>query len=822
MFQLHPEVLKCGLQFSEDTLLYCRKMDTALDARFLCDGSFNPAKVEYLRCTDTNLALAERCVVNHDGFDYTIFELRPSASSRMRVCKRFVPAPFRCRVELCSVQLQTCPAKALKTEGVVAPTLDAKYRTAYALLAQQLPVKIQSTFHDNRNEEMAQDDRTGAQPYAIAQGLVKTLQDVERLYPKAPGFAVKNRTHPVQCVSCCARPPKRYRWKHRVCEKCQMMLLNGAITWAGAQVVAPDSVGCVPTCNPGICKKQNRQYPPSAKKWAAVDVSSGGAKVRFSQETALQGRSRKSVRKYTDFEKADLAKLRSFQPDRRLQLSLAGIGCSGCSPMLSAKTIYNQAKALMGRAFRIPKVAGPEPGIFQWLDQFVPLLLPHFEAGALSFDAWLKTMPSRRRGPLSDAHTEFQRTGWRSKYAEFTAFVKQEKLPDFAKDEAGITKMVEMLDRLIQGPHDVTHTINGPILKPLIWKLHELWGKDNCIFYGSVSPEELHLWLQRLVAKAGVYIWCDYAMYDNTHSVESWAFMERLYRKSAGDAPDFYQVLDAWRAPRGRIGPFKYQARVMNASGRDDTALAHGVLNGFAAYLSACAAWLKVPLLSLTPRMVEGCKSDIILSVCGDDSLGSIPDCTQERLEIFCKDMATNISMFGFEAKLQASTKLYDAVYLGQRPYPTEKGWFWGKTIGRATYKMGWIIDDKQDLMAHLTGIAEMHTLCSAHVPVLADLAQAIVRLRKGAKRTPVKLDPDKPWEWTYKSGVPYDKTTLEAVVAIYNCRRTPTTSEMSAVDTSVTIEELLALIEEIKGIEQLPHVIRSPCWERMIWVDDL
>lgn len=822
MLQLHPDVLKEGLEIEEDSLLYSRRGDTALDARFLCDGAYNPEKVEYLRCTDANMEIEEIGRPWHAGLEYSVYKLRPIVSTKMRWVKRLLPVTIRSRLLLCGVQMRTSPVQATRLERIPGPTIDAKYRTAYALLTQQLPVKIQSTFHDNRNEEMGQEDRTGTQPFNIAQGLVKCLQDAEQLFPTAPGFAVKKRTHPVQCVSCGTKPPKKYRWKHRICGKCEDMLLHGAVSWAGAQIVAADSVGRVPSCMPGLCKKANRQYPPPAKKWESVDLEGGGAYVRFSPEMALQGRSRKTIKKYNDFVLRDLEKLKAYSIENKRQLALAGIGCSGCSPMLSAKTVYNQAKALCGRAFRTPKVAGPDDGIFEWLDQFVPILLPEFEAKAMDFDEWLKTMPSRRRGPLSDARTDYLRTGWQAKYAEFTAFVKQEKLPDFSKDDFGISKMTEMLDRLIQGPHDVTHTIVGPILKPLVKRLHEIWDNQNCIFYGSVGPQHLHEWLQRLVAKAGVYIWCDYSMYDNTHSEESWRFMERLYRRSAGDAPNFWKVMEAWRTPRGRIGPFKYKARVMNASGRDDTALANGVLNGFAAYLSACAAWLDVPLRTLTPAMVQGCRSEIILSVCGDDSLGSIPNCTQERQEKFCKDMAFNISLFGFEAKLQASTKLYDAVYLGQRPYPTEKGWFWGKTIGRSTYKMGWIIDDKQDLLAHLTGIAEMHTLCSQHVPVLSNIAEAIVRLREGAKRTPVVLDPAKPWEWTYKSGVKYDALTLEAVVAIYNCRRTPTTGELNVFDTGITIEEVRALLDEIDGIQQLPYIIRSPVWERMIWVDDL
>lgn len=823
LYQLHPGVLKAGVAIPEAAMIYCRMDQTALDDRFLCDGSYNHSLIEYIRCSTGNLALTDQKTIVHDGRRYCLWSLTPVASKRWRVIRRaLLPKWLLGTVMVEGIHFRTRPVEPLLLSRIVGPTGDAKYRTAYTLITPELPVRIQAPFHDNRNEEMSLEDRSGTEPYDIAQNLTRCLQDAEKLYPKEAGFAVRRRTHPVQCVSCCKNPPKKYRWRHRVCEDCENKLLHGAITWAGAQVVAEDSVGRVPSCAPGICKKMNRQYPPAVKKWESVDTTSGGASVKFSKESVLQGRSRKAVRKYTDFEKRDLEALKAYGTTNKRQLAFVGVGCSGCSPMLSAKTTYNQAKALCGRAFRTPKVAEPEEGIFEWLDQFVPVLLPAFEAKSLTFDAWLQTMPTRRRKPLSDAHVEYLRTGWQKKFEEFTAFVKQEKLPDFSKDDFGITKMVEMLDRLIQGPNDVTHTIAGPILKPLIQRLHEIWDDQNCLFYGSVGPEALHKWLQRLVVKAGVYIWCDYSMYDNTHSKASWAFMERLYRRSAVDAPDFWKVMDAWRQPRGRIGPFKYKARVMNASGRDDTALANGVLNGFAAYLSACAAWLDIPLRSLTPQMVEGCKAIIIMSVCGDDSLGSIPDCTQVRREKFCRDMAHNISLFGFEAKLQASTKLYDAVYLGQRPYPTKAGWFWGKTIGRSTYKMGWIIDDKQDLLAHLTGIAEMHVLCSAHVPVLADIAQTIVRLRTGAKRTPVQLDPNRPWEWTYKSGVPYDDLTLEAVVSIYNCRRTPTTGEMNVFDTGVTIEEVRALIAEIQGIEQLPYIIRSPLWERMIWVDDL
>jgi len=296
-------------------------------------------------------------------------------------------------------------------------------------------------------------------------------------------------------------------------------------------------------------------------------------------------------------------------------------------------------------------------------------------------------------------------------------------------------------------------------------------------------------------------------MFDNTHSVESWDFLEALYWSAGIIGVDFWKVMDVWRRPSGRIGPMKYRARVMNASGRDDTALANGILNGFATYLSACAAFLQKPLLELTPLDVRGLFGKISLSVCGDDSIGALPLLSEEEMASFTDRMNGNISMFGFEAKLEHSSKLSDAVYLAMRPYPVGGKWFWGKTIGRAVYKMGWVqLNEGRDPMAHITGIAEMHVLCSSHVPILSDMARKIVELRQAAKRTAPRVDENRPWEWTLKGVAPYDRSTLEAVASAYKVR----------------VEEVLSAIDRIAAIERLPCVLDHPFLIRAIITDDL
>lgn len=599
------------------------------------------------------------------------------------------------------------------------------------------------------------------------------------------------------------------------------------ITWAGYQVQRNLTV---PTCYPGIVKVRGEQYPPPAKKWSGVSTEGGKVEISWPLNMLEKaGRSRCGRREVVGPE--CITRLRRADPARH-RLALLGIACSGCRPMVSASTDYNRAKALFGRVFRMPKAnpwgRGPLPGTFQRALELVPTLLPGFRecSERLTDEAWIESMPARRRLALLDALILYRRTGWLKRYESFQAFVKTELLPGFAKDKTGIVPMSEMLDRLIQGPHDVAHCIAGPWLKPKIQYLKDIWTHDSPIFYGSCGPEPLHRWLnETLLAKKGWFFWCDFSMFDNTHSEESWDFMESLYGAAMAD-PDFRRVMAAWRRPSGRIGPFKYQARVMNASGRDDTALANGVLNGFASYLSVAAAWLDVPVQSVTPEMLWRVRPDICLSVTGDDSLGRVPEMSDDAAKAFRERVSANIAEFGFEAKFMMSRDVCDAVYLGMRPYPVKVGtdvkWFWGKTIGRATYKMGYTVLDKdKDLMAHITGIADMHVLCSSHVPVLADLAHKIVELREGLKRTKPVLDPNRPWEWTYQSGAPYTRETLEAVANAYTKRETPL-ADIEPHDVIVTVEDVEDLIEHIRAVDRLPCVVDHWLWRHMVWCDDL
>ncbi len=721
------------------------------------------------------------------------------------------------RKPLCiNVDSQTIEVPSLARLPAELP-VDAKVREIYNGLVRVVPEHLAGPLRDIRSSHLGMRNPESVEPVDVVSHVIRVDRDVRAQLMSIPAFSVPKSRHPRNCVCCGKMPPEgKYRWRRRTCEVCvQSLRARGYVTFAGYQVQEGMSPS---TCYPGIVYLQGDQKPPPEAKWA--DVASPYLGKEEGRTSSVQvARRSLGIRQgfgergqgWVDCDKTILDSLREPNPPR-WRAALAGIACSGATPMVSANTDYNRCKALFGRVYRQPALAewgsGPMPGVWEWAKQFVPEILPDFTAPRMKVEDWLQSMPARRRKPLAMAYEEYKRRGLTKSAKTFKAFVKEEMLPGFSQKGGRLERLSAMMDRLIQGPADVTHVIAGPILKPLVHRLKGIWGPEEAIVYGSACPETLHRLLQRLVDGRGLYFWSDFSMFDCTHSRDSWAFMESLYPK---DDPDFRKVLAMWRAPEGYIGNFRYQADVMNASGRDDTALANAILNGFATFLSVTAILRGKDLMTITLEDVRWAKSQMVLSVCGDDSIGKLP-LWATGIEGFEAMFKQNIRKFGFEAKFESSLMVEEAVYLGMRPTPTRKGWFWGKTIGRASYKMGWCLKpDSRDVMAHITGIADMHCLCSSHVPILSDLARKIVELRTGAKRSPVVLDDNKPWEWTFKSGVEYDDLTLESLSRVY-----------TKGTTVIRVEDLKNLIAEIAAVTTLPAVLDSHVWQTIVASDDL
>lgn len=388
-----------------------------------------------------------------------------------------------------------------------------------------------------------------------------------------------------------------------------------------------------------------------------------------------------------------------------------------------------------------------------------------------------------------------------------------------------------MVDRLINAPHDVTHCIAGPKIKPYMRWLKQQWNHTTHLFYAGCDPDYVQAWLARATSHGSrLCFWSDYSMFDASHNSETWAFVEGFYSQHKHDVW-FMKVLDVWRSPNGSIGDFKYQGRVMNASGRDDTALANAILNGVAMLLSVTAAWFRVPLMEVTRAQIEQIKSDLMLAVCGDDALGFLPAVSEAEARGFIERAKANLTMFGFKAKMFCSHRFEDAVFLGHRPILVGGAWYWAKTLGRCLYKLGYQRGLRGDPSAHFNGICEMVLSCSSHVPILSDIAREWLDVRKGSKITHQSVDdPERPWVGLGRFGPKhYDADAIACIARAYSVEAGSCRSDL----TAGGLNSLLVTPGDVT--ECISHVVRTirasggtPCvldhWllRHMVAVDEL
>lgn len=503
------------------------------------------------------------------------------------------------------------------------------------------------------------------------------------------------------------------------------------------------------------------------------------------------------------------------QARRQDAAQLVGIGVSNCVPFISAKSEYNASKALVIRVLSKPSNR-PAAGLFDHLVSFTDFLLPGFTVDNPAYERmstrqWLDSMPARRKKALTRAWRNVNRLPWHKKYSEFGAFIKSELLPGFNQNEY-LTPKNTVSDRIIQGPADETHIIAGPVLKPATKLLKHIWSPKHIVFYASVDAGTLSGWYRENFPDGCIAVAADYSGFDNSHSKESWCFVEGLYRRAGLHylEPRLQKVLDAWRKPKGKIRGMgwilKYVADYMNASGRDDTALANALLNGFCMALSIIAAVKQVSVFSLCLEDVQTAASWLSVAVCGDDSLVAIrrpvPDDFRQRL-------SQNIAQFGFTAeaeKLVVTKRRFDHVFLGMRPYPDGETWSFGKTIGRAFWKRGWKFDQLDShLPAWLRGVSEAELMWNQHVPLYADQLTTHLRLLGPGPKRPVAVDLDKPWTYGSRTS-PYSGAGVRYIADGYG----------------LAVGQVYACIEKIRSVPCLPYVIDDPVLRRVVCADDL
>lgn len=487
------------------------------------------------------------------------------------------------------------------------------------------------------------------------------------------------------------------------------------------------------------------------------------------------------------------------------------MGLDGAIPFVTSLGLRPLAEAVAYRVFKAyPAIIDHGSFVNTTKLMLNPELLGDFpEVVAWDTWTWLKSITNgRRRKILIRTDHLFRERGQRhAMFEHIGSFVKTENLALIKLLRGCLTPEAEYVARLIQAPHDETHLIAGPYLKPLTQALKQRWHSGNWIFYASATPEKLDAWLRRNQHSTS-FFWSDYSAFDATWSNDAWDMIERFYRIVYPSASkDFWEVLKIWRSPSGRVRLRKedallwYLCEVCNASGRDDTALANALLNGLALAMSFAAALARKPVSQVDRVDLARASESVRIAIVGDDSLC----CCDFEVSEYAQAIQENLETFGLCVKAEQSRNLWDVTFLGSMPYQTRSGLFWGPTIGRRMFKAFWQSDPVGHLPSWTKGVA-MQLALNTHVPILSDIASKVVELLARHTGTPT-FDENKPHAMRTCATAPWDDLTVE-----WMCRRYEgLTPPMFERDRCV-----------VGAIERLPAVIHSEVCLACVVQDDL
>lgn len=838
LVELHPRLNTEDTRYFRKNNWYYVDEDATVSVSehgYLNNGQYNPLQITTISIGRSTYAL-EPVANGHGKMWYVLRFLRVvrEATCIDGITDIFVPVSMtlegiaetiRMRKPDIAVVTMRQPVVPDELRGSQLPGLD---KAQWVALTSNLPPHLRPLMGQLRTANPSMPNGVTVEDMAYAAQLVgeraRAVLQLQRQQAKPDkwvnkcGYSLKAR-NPKCCASCGNPPPEGpYKWPQRVCEACWEPLTKtpleggGYITEMGYHIQQNYTAA---TGYPGRVHVASDYLPPKVSKWQLTDVPDGSIRVKpFVMPWRKPVTDPKTKKKWVHVEPNDLLRMHEdLEPDY-WDLVLAGIGVAGCRPRVSKKCVRTQLQALIGRAFlkKPPHV----PKAWKNLMAIKKHILPDLRAEVMTVTDWVKSMPARRRRKLLAAYEEVQLHGLNKRDLEFQAFVKKEALASFKAagySETEAEAMAEAVARMIMAPMDKAHIIAGPILKPKVDRLKEHWHYLNWIFYGSAKPEVLQAWLDRWSVEEVFAFWSDFSMFDCTHSKPSIKCVNSYYEEMRTNA-DFRRVMTAWMKPKGRIGDIKFQAGIMLPSGTDDTALKNAVTNGLPTAIAIAAALCKVRTWQVTKEHLDFASTVCGFSVTGDDTLGFLPLSYWPDRERLMSEIERNLREFGFVPKLDCSDYLGHAVYLGQRPYNVPFGdgrkWVWGRTIGRALYKNGWMVGlEKGDPMAWVTGVAEQVALTQSHVPLLGDIAKRILRLREGCKVRRQDADPNRPWTDgrtnTQYHDLPYDETTVEALLECYN-RSTYCEQKAGYTRTSVpTAAQVASCVEAIEGVSALP-----------------
>ncbi len=364
--------------------------------------------------------------------------------------------------------------------------------------------------------------------------------------------------------------------------------------------------------------------------------------------------------------------------------------------------------------------------------------------------------------------------------------------------------------RTICSPSLVSHLVMGPYMKQLTEGLHEIWGVDNWITYaGGLNPETMTAKLNTLVQpdcrsyKGSYRSTCtsDFTAFDATHSDLSFDYAHAVYKHlGLPDSELINEALQYWKTPKGytKYG-HKVVAGVLNASGRDDTAVLNAILNGTAQAVTHTGILCGTPNHLLLSGHLEYASQRLSIMVLGDDSY--VTSCIVPLVS----DVQRRLATFGFEAKeCQVSALPFQSDFLAMRPLPAIRNGVeiasWSPILGRRLYKHHWCLSEGLSPYDWLSAVTISEIINCSHTPILRDITyktQALLEKRVKSSRVVVNLseNPYSPWNRQSTLRLEQSLKSIDVLCDLYG----------------FTKADYHAFLQSLSRVDSLPFVFDHP-----------
>lgn len=614
---------------------------------------------------------------------------------------------------------------------------------------------------------------------------------------------------PRRCNVCHGWAPTKYSWRHGMCPKCYVAYTR---QWNEGYEALLYSDG-------------ETQYPrdPGVKHMAGIvfmDPCRATEKAKPPRNGALFGGTMEQLAKA----KLGFTDGTLLRPDKQSKPALVGIGLATRVSVFQNNPDVEDV-ALRTRLFANPLMSTTKPdyeGLFTFMDRMgllglkqeaMPRLVfsnvsdwPEPEDRRVDFLQRLKKFSEdcqyivdgdgTTRGWIADFPPARRAQFWKAIQADplekvrFNFFIKRELavLPP----RWGFEAPDQTNPRIICSPNDQTHCVMGPAMRYCTHFLHSLWSHGSWLTYaGGLTPPEMADWLQQEVSPdcmsftrgtGFVAVENDFSKFDCTYSATTLDFVRRVYAHWGFDVTKgpMDLVWRGWRRPKGYTKSGRVVCGpVMNASGRDDTALMNALINGgVQAYAYASVLLGTNRPENASPEELEWVRENVRLIVLGDDSLAVVPERDLHGRFWKAGDISRVVDIFGFEARdMKVHHYPCKAVFLGCRPYPAmDRGLLvasWGPTIGRRAVRLAFFRDPQgKDPFAWLKGITTAALQCYGHVPYLNDLAKRMHHLNPSRQVTPHDWSEDAHKRFMFQSDLEEASEVWPCLEMVYGVSR--------------------------------------------------